>query len=318
MKQQVSSVSVALCTYNGARYLQAQLDSIAAQTILPAEVVVGDDGSTDETLAVIEASRASAPFEVRVLEVGRFGPTGNFLRTAAACEGEVIFFCDQDDWWRPYKVEATLARLREPGVVCAISDALLVNAQGRSLGRMLWQQLGYSHDGRGRLDAERAQRWLLRRTLAFGAVMAFDRALLDVALPAPETPWGHDNMLALIAATRGEVALIDEPLIHYRQHQAQVSSAWRGGLLARLRHTPSATSVSITPTAASFDALAARLGPGVLPDAMRAKAAHMRAREVATTHTLTRPARVAAELLRGRYHQHSNGLLSAARDLAGR
>ena len=93
-----STVSVALCTYNGERFLQEQLDSIAMQTWTPDEVVVGDDGSSDSTLEILERWKQSVPFSVRIERNERnLGFAKNFESTLSRCTGDVVFLCDQDD-----------------------------------------------------------------------------------------------------------------------------------------------------------------------------------------------------------------------------
>jgi len=99
-------LSVAMCTYNGEQYLQEQLDSIIAQTRLPNEVVVCDDGSTDATLQILDEFQETAPFPVRIYRNGtRLGPTKNFEKAIKLCSGNVIALSDQDDVWMPHKLE---------------------------------------------------------------------------------------------------------------------------------------------------------------------------------------------------------------------
>lgn len=99
-------ISIAMATYNGEKYLQEQLDSLARQTYLPHELVVGDDGSSDGTIEILERFASVAPFPVRV-EVNQqnLGYAENFLRTASRCAGGWIAFCDQDDVWLSNKLE---------------------------------------------------------------------------------------------------------------------------------------------------------------------------------------------------------------------
>lgn len=100
------SLSIAVATYNGAKYLAAQLASLADQTVLPAEVVVCDDLSRDDTVRMLEAFAETAPFPVRVFRNDtQLGYARNFARAAKLCSGELICFCDQDDVWAHNKVE---------------------------------------------------------------------------------------------------------------------------------------------------------------------------------------------------------------------
>ena len=105
--------SVALCSYNGAKFILEQLDSIAAQTRTPDELVICDDGSCDATIAEVAnfASRASFPVRVHVNEAV-LGPTKNFERAIALSGGDVIALCDQDDVWHSDKLARFEALLR--------------------------------------------------------------------------------------------------------------------------------------------------------------------------------------------------------------
>ena len=90
-----------MATFNGDTYLSPQLQSLARQTLLPHELVVCDDGSTDRTLEIVRAFAADAPFPVRVHRNDEhLGFADNFLKAAVLCGGELIAFCDQDDVWQ--------------------------------------------------------------------------------------------------------------------------------------------------------------------------------------------------------------------------
>lgn len=121
-------ISIALATYNGARYLREQLDSIAAQSLLPVELVISDDGSTDDTLSIVSAFSQTAPFTVRVLPRDeRRGFADNFLHCARSCENQLIAFCDQDDVWEPNKLAVGCARMEADGSLLALHRLTLVN-----------------------------------------------------------------------------------------------------------------------------------------------------------------------------------------------
>src|SRR5262245_2492499 len=106
----IPRVSVALCTHNGARFLDAQLHSLAAQSQLPHELVIGDDASTDGTIEQLERFAKEVPFPVRITKNPEpVGVTENFSRTLAACSGDVLMPCDQDDVWHPEKIASQAA-----------------------------------------------------------------------------------------------------------------------------------------------------------------------------------------------------------------
>ena len=91
-------LSVSMCTYNGARFLREQLESIASQIRLPDELVVCDDGSTDATLAILTEYAKAVRFPVRIqCNTSRLGPAKNFEQAISLCKGEIIVLSDQDD-----------------------------------------------------------------------------------------------------------------------------------------------------------------------------------------------------------------------------
>src|SRR5262249_13539560 len=114
------SISIAMATYNGQRHIQRQLDSLAAQTHLPAELVVSDDMSSDETLKIVDAFAKTAPFQVRIYQSKtRLGYRANFMRAAGLCQSDLIAFCDQDDYWYPNKIATCIEAFNDREVLLA-------------------------------------------------------------------------------------------------------------------------------------------------------------------------------------------------------
>ena len=130
----MTTVSIALCTYNGERFLDAQLTSLAEQSHRPDEVVICDDDSSDGTLGIIQAFADTAPFKVRVFRNSQnLGYVKNFEKAVSLCQGDVIFMCDQDDVWHPEKIEICLGVLdAEQTVGLVLHDFNWIDAVGRS------------------------------------------------------------------------------------------------------------------------------------------------------------------------------------------
>ncbi|MBC7931137.1 MAG: glycosyltransferase, partial [Rubrivivax sp.] len=102
VNQSRTRLSIAMCTYDGGRYLAEQLASIAAQTRAPDELVVCDDRSRDETTSIVRRFAETAPFPVRLyVNEQNLGSTRNFEKAIGLCEGELIALSDQDDVWLP-------------------------------------------------------------------------------------------------------------------------------------------------------------------------------------------------------------------------
>lgn len=108
------SISIAMCSYNGAQFIKDQLDSLAAQKLMPDEMVICDDGSNDGTVEAIERFIPKAPFPTRlVVNKKNMGVTSNYEQAMAMCKGDVIAFADQDDIWRPEKLQRFAAAFEQ-------------------------------------------------------------------------------------------------------------------------------------------------------------------------------------------------------------
>lgn len=221
----MTTLSVAMATYNGARFLPRQLDSLLAQSRRPDELVVADDGSTDDTLAILEAFGRTAPFPVRLHRNGnQLGYKANFLHCAALCAGDLIAFSDQDDVWLPGKLAAQEKRLADPGVLLSTHRVLLIDREGRSAGRT-FQQFRMP----ARFTFETAPPFCYN----LGFTLVFRRELLrfsdDWALSVDENVAGqrmaHDQWFCFLATALGAVSFDAEVLAHYRQHDNNASGS---------------------------------------------------------------------------------------------
>lgn len=128
-------ISIVMATYNGARFLREQLESLARQTLAPLELVVSDDGSTDDTLAVVEEFARSSQFPVKVsVNERNLGYADNFLAASERADGDYIAFCDQDDVWLPDKI-SRLESLVEayPDIALFVHQGLVVDSELASL-----------------------------------------------------------------------------------------------------------------------------------------------------------------------------------------
>ena len=141
-----STISVALCTYNGERFLAEQLASIASQTRLPDELICCDDGSTDGTVAVLESFAATVPFPVRIVRNERnLGSNENFAQAIFLCQGELIALCDQDDRWLPRRLEVEAQALdAHAEAQLVFSDGEMLGETGERLSSRLWDQFEFS------------------------------------------------------------------------------------------------------------------------------------------------------------------------------
>lgn len=314
-------VSVALCAYNGQTFIAEQLRSILAQTRLPDEIVVVDDGSTDDTLGIISslAATASMPIRLHRNETNR-GVVRNFERAVGLATGDVIFLADQDDVWPTVKIERMLAGFDDPSVLLVHSDARLVDAQLRDLGSNLLEALEMRDWERERFQQGRGLDVLIRCSLVTGAATAIRRDLLAAAIPFAAN-WVHDEWLAVMAALVGRIGRIDEPLLQYRQHAGNQIGARRRGLVERYVpnvRLPRAARKRRVERLQELHRRGSELSPAV--DRSRLALieeglAHAKFRAELPGGRLRRPLPVAREFFSGRYGRYSNGWRGALRDL---
>jgi glycosyltransferase involved in cell wall biosynthesis len=205
-------ISVCIASFNGASYIKKQLSSILSQLSLNDEVIISDDGSTDDTIAIINSFNDN---RIKLIyNNGTNGFTGNFENAIKNAIGDIIFLSDQDDVWFSNKVTISLDYLKNSDMV--ISNAEIVNEN--------LEQIHPSHFDRYKV---RSGFWKnLSKTRYIGACIAFRKEVLDRALPLPinHKYCQHDWWLVLIGEAFYNVKLINEPLIKYRRHSFNAST----------------------------------------------------------------------------------------------
>jgi glycosyltransferase involved in cell wall biosynthesis len=295
-------ISVALCTYNGVRFLREQLDSIAAQTLVPFEIIVCDDGSVDGTVSIVETFAAAVDFDVRIeLNDQNVGVTANYARAIALCSGEYIALADQDDVWLPDKLGRLAQVMDERGAAYAFCDARLIDGAGRDMGGKSLLARRFTLDSIRRAFATGdALRLLLKRDFIYGTTLMFRVDCRPTILPIPPS-WSHDSWIATVLSCQGRLGVpVLEPLVLYRQHGEQAS----GGKSNPKR-------VDYETRAKACEDLAARLsgaGDGVRIDAIarvRDKERYLRAMAGLASSTVAERVRILArEVASGRWWRY--------------
>lgn len=218
-------ISVALCTYNGEKYLPEQLESISQQSMPVNELVVCDDGSSDDTLKILQEFAEKAPFSLRVFQnETNLGSTKNFEKCISLCQGEIILLCDQDDRWRSDRVEKQVGYLREhPEVDAVFCNARIMDDASQTAQSTIWQEVEFTESSQRRWKAGKAHEILFGGFVVTGATLALRRFSLERLVPFPvHIPrLIHDAWIALALSLEGKIQFIDEPLVFYRLHDGQ-------------------------------------------------------------------------------------------------
>jgi glycosyltransferase involved in cell wall biosynthesis len=210
-------ISIAMTTYNGERFLEEQLRSINEQTMLPNELVVCDDGSTDRTLEILAQFAKRALFPVRIIiNNPRLGWRENSLKAASLCSSDYIAFCDQDDIWLKEKLAIVESHLRRNQCMLLQHGFRLINDAGNVISTDFnWEHLEL-----------RGAPW----RYSYGLTQVFHRSILEFSdlwkssrshFDGQRMP--HDQWIRFLSSLLGQTLSINEVLIHYRQHEKNAS-----------------------------------------------------------------------------------------------
>lgn len=215
-------ISVALCTYNGARFIQEQIDSILNQTSSVDEIVICDDGSTDETIHILEGYKKTGGTNIIIHQnTEREGAIKNFAQAINVCRGDIVFLSDQDDIWVPDKVKKICEFfLNHNSIDVVFSNASFIDEKGNSLwpDKRLWD-FYFDKTSQKRCEWGLTTEEFCSASHATGATMAFKRHLIRKLSPR-EDIW-HDEQIVLAAVAEHSLGYIGEDLIHYRVHSHQ-------------------------------------------------------------------------------------------------
>lgn len=220
-------LSVALCTFNGEKYLHEQLDSLVNQTRQPNELVVCDDDSSDSTKTILENFALGAPFSVRIFYNNpRIGVVRNFERAIALCNGNYVAFCDQDDVWMRDKLQLLCDEMSNTESKYGINLPILVHTDLQ----VVSADLEIIHSSFMKMKhifnpTFNSLNTLLVQNFVTGCTVLINRSLLNIAMPIPRNVIMHDWWFAQIAACTGKIVYIDHATIQYRQHLNNVVGA---------------------------------------------------------------------------------------------
>lgn len=231
------TTSVAMCTYNGAQFIEKQLRSILNQSMLVDEIVVCDDGSSDETIDIIKQLSINTQIPIRIyVNKTNLGCVRNFEKAISLCKGDIIFLSDQDDIWEQNKVETIIKWFDEhTDKDVVISDAVLIDDKGKLLTNETYFSLYFDEYSRSLYDNGYGVELFANRNRACGATMAIkkevgkylssivnNRQYISVLYRCLEYGIIHDYIMAIKAISEGKLGYIDKVLTQYRQHENQV------------------------------------------------------------------------------------------------
>lgn len=205
-------ISIAMAVFNGENYLEKQLLSLLNQSVLPDELIVCEDCSSDSSLNILQSFAEKAPFFVKIIQNEKNqGYVYTFSKALESTTGDLIFLCDQDDFWFENKIQEVVAFAQENSKFSLyLNDAELADGNLIAKGLTTFGQMR---------NAE-----IPVETLVLGCCMALRKELLEFCIPIPSNFSAHDVWIDEIAALSNSKIVIDKPLQYYRRHQKNEST----------------------------------------------------------------------------------------------
>jgi len=316
-------ISVALCTYNGGKYVERQLKSIIGQSRIPDEIIISDDSSEDDTREILGSIAPTAPLPIHLnVNPARLGSTKNFEKATLHCSGDIIVFSDQDDWWHPQKLERIEKIFIEDDSVGAVfSNAEMIDANGSPLGYTLWESVKFSKYEQAKFLGNHAIEVLVRHNVVNGASLAIRSSLRPLLIPFPDSGI-HDEWIALLISAVSHFSFVSDPLIQYRQHGQQQLGGEKKGFLRHFSESNQYSSDYFSRRSEFFAQVRDRLQssscyllfPGVI-GVLNGKIIHLKNRASIIRREEGWILLWLNNVFSARYHRYSSGFISAARDI---
>ena len=214
------TTAVVMCTYNGEKFIETQLDSILAQHVPVNKIFISDDNSSDNTFKILQNYKKKNPelFEIEKNQ-NNLGYIKNFEKTLLkAKDFDILFFSDQDDYWECNKTEEILKAFMENDVSLIFTNAIITDENLRSTGNNLWDKT-FSYKIKKEFY-KNPQKLLYRTGVITGATMALRSSLINDIVPFGNF-WIHDAWIACVSQFFGKIKPLNLTLIKYRQSESQ-------------------------------------------------------------------------------------------------
>lgn len=226
-----SKVDILLSTYNGGEFLEQQLQSIINQTFKEWNLIIRDDGSTDNTINIINKYIKLYPTKISLIndKKGNRGPSGSFFELLNYSQSDYIMFCDQDDYWEKNKVELTIKKMFESErdypnkPILVHTDLAIADKNLNIINQSMWsfQKLN---------PERRTLNFLLVQNNITGCTVMINKETLRYINHVPENAIMHDWWIGLIVATFGQITYLKKSTILYRQHGKNEVGAKKYGI----------------------------------------------------------------------------------------
>lgn len=207
-------ISVVIASYNGEKYIKRQIESILSQISMDDEIIVSDDGSTDNTVGIVKDMMITDP-RIILINGPKAGYNKNFENAILNAKGEYIFICDQDDVWMKNKVSCVMNEFyKDNSTMCIRHDCRVVDSNGNVI---------ISSYNKYRKSNVNYKKNFLKNTFT-GCCMCVRTEWLKKLLPFPEKVF-YDAWIGILSCKYKNAKIIDNKLIDWCRHEGTVTNA---------------------------------------------------------------------------------------------
>lgn len=232
----LSQIDIVMATYNGERFVEAQIESLLGQTYTDWHLTVRDDGSIDRTVDILQKYKNQFPNKMTVLTGGiHSGASLNFGELLKKSTADYVMFCDQDDIWLPDKISASMdgmlqleAKRGKEKPLLLFTDLTVVDKDLNIITKSFWEYEKLNPDN---TNINR----LLVQNVVTGCTIIINKKLKDLSIPIPSEAIVHDWWAALVASVFGHIDYIRVPTVLYRQHGQNDTGAKKRGFIEALK-----------------------------------------------------------------------------------
>ena len=226
-------IDILLTTFNGEKYISEQIDSIFNQEFRSWRLLIRDDGSSDNTVSIINKYKSTHPDKITIINdfFGNLGTAQSFSHLLQEIKAPYVAFCDQDDVWLPNKLQKQMelmqrveSRLGKHCPILVNSDLCVANKELSLLSSSFWKYQ--------MLDPVRMESFekLLLQNYVTGCTCLLNRKLVELSMPIPSKAITHDWWIALVAIAKGKIINMPDVTVIYRQHDRNDTGAKKWGM----------------------------------------------------------------------------------------
>ena len=227
-------ISICMTTHEGERYIKQQIESILCQSLLPYEIIVCDDLSSDSTVNILKSLKKESPVIHLYTNQKQIGVKKNFSKSIRLAKGDYVALSDQDDFWLPFKLELCYKKMLELSLKYNPETPILIfsdlSITDKNLKVIKKSMLNFNGANPNLTKFED----LMLGNIVTGCTIFMNQALVKKVGDIPQDCHMHDFWIALVASVYGIIGFVNEPTILYRQHDSNTLGTSVNNIVVRI------------------------------------------------------------------------------------